>query len=161
MLTQERLKELLDYDPETGVFIRLASRGNASKGAIAGSPDSKGYLRIFIEGKRYKAHRLAWLYVYGVWPAHQIDHINRTKSDNRIANLRETTNMQNCWNQGVRKNNKTRLLGVHLHKKTGKYRALIGVDNNTKHLGLYVTPEEAHAAYLAAKNEMHNLGEQA
>jgi hypothetical protein len=88
-LTAERLRKRLRYDAETGLFTRRVGSGHAHAGDMAGSVHSTGYVRICIDGGRYTAHRLAWLYVHGVWPSGQIDHINRNRSDNRIANLRE------------------------------------------------------------------------
>jgi hypothetical protein len=88
-LTAERLRERLHYDAETGVFTRRVGSGHAHAGDMAGSVHSTGYVRIGIDGGKYTAHCLAWLYVHGVWPSDQIDHINRNRSDNRIANLRQ------------------------------------------------------------------------
>jgi HNH endonuclease len=88
-LTAERLRERLHYDAETGVFTRRVGSSNARAGDVAGSVHSTGYVRISIDGGKYTAHCLAWFYVHGVWPSDQIDHINRNRSDNRIANLRE------------------------------------------------------------------------
>jgi hypothetical protein len=88
-LTAERLREQLRYDAETGVFTRRVESGHACVGDVAGSVHSTGYVRIGIDGWKYTAHHLAWLYVHGVWPSDQIEHINRKRSDNRIANLRE------------------------------------------------------------------------
>jgi hypothetical protein len=87
-LTAERLREQLRYDAETGVFTRRVGSGHARAGDMAGTVHSTGYVRISIDGGKYTAHHLAWLYVHGVWP-YQIEHINRKRSDNRIANLRE------------------------------------------------------------------------
>ena len=88
-LTAERLRERLHYDAGTGVFTRRVGSGHARAGDMAGTIHSTGYVRISIDGGKYTAHHLAWLYVHGVWPSDQIEHINRKRSDNRIANLRE------------------------------------------------------------------------
>jgi len=88
-LTAERLRERLRYDAETGAFTRRVGSGHARAGEMAGTVHSTGYVRITIDGGKYTAHHLAWLYVHGVWPSDQIEHINRKRSDNRIANLRE------------------------------------------------------------------------
>jgi len=98
-MNQARLRELMDYNPETGDFTWKETRGPAKKGATAGSPCNKGYIVIGIEGKVYKAHRLAWLYMTGDWPTDQLDHRNRDKGDNRWANLREASNQENCLNR--------------------------------------------------------------
>lgn len=101
MITQEYLKERLTYNPQTGVFIWNSSniKGHVKKGKIAGSKDSRGYIKIQIDRKDYTAHRLAWLYEYGEWPKYTIDHINRIKYDNSINNLRDVTQAENNKNQ--------------------------------------------------------------
>lgn len=157
MLTQERLKELLHYDPETGVFTRLY--GNECwKGKAAGGKDEKGYVRVRLYGAKYRAHRLAWLYMTGSWPKNQIDHINRIKHDNRIDNLRDVNNSQNKQNNfKARSDNKSGFLGVCSHqKKMGmRYNAVITSNGVSTNLGWYGTPEEAHQAYLEAKIKHH------
>lgn len=158
MLTQERLKELLDYDPETGVFVRKKNvRGGFSIGDIAGTINDNGYRIINIDGKRYRAHRLAWLYVYGVHPSAYLDHINRDRSDNRINNLREVNKQQNSWNHGGNIANTSGFTGVSWHKKSNKWRAAIRVNYVQRALGYFDTKEEAHAAYVQAKVEHHNF----
>lgn len=158
MLTQERLKELLDYDPETGVFIRKIKKGGMPAGSVAGSADACGYIVISIDGKRHKAHRLAWLWVYGELPKKDIDHINRIPCDNRIANLREVNKKQNAWNTDMKKNNASGFLGVYKHKQCARWGAKICVNRKQHYLGLFDTPEEAHAAYMRAKEKLHNIG---
>ena len=115
-ITQKELKEFLSYDSNTGVFIWKVSRGKASPGKIAGCLDAYGYSRIKIRGKDYKAHRLAWLYVYGVWPEAQIDHINHNESDNRIKNLRDVDSFDNCRNRKFSSRNSSGHSGVIWHK---------------------------------------------
>ena len=159
MLTQERLKELLDYDTATGVFVRRVSRGKAKAGNIAGYTHHEGYVLISIDGRKRLAHRLAWLYTYGYWPTSQLDHINRVRDDNRIENLREVTDQENHWNRGKQKNNSSGLTGVFWDKKSKKWRAYIYVCGKQKHLGLFDTQEEASVAYLKAKAEHHIIGE--
>ena len=88
-LTAERLREQLRYDAETGVFTRRVGRGHARAGDMAGTVHRTGYVRISIDGGKYTAHHLAWLYVHGVWPSDQIEHINRKRSDNRLVDLKE------------------------------------------------------------------------
>jgi hypothetical protein len=97
-LTQSRLKELLIYDPDTGIFRRRIACGIAVAGSTPGNINAMGYLDISIGCKRYYAHRLAWLYVYGEWPSLEIDHINCDRLDNRISNLRDVTHHQNMNN---------------------------------------------------------------
>jgi|694.fasta_scaffold07589_25 hypothetical protein len=154
MLTQAQLKELLHYDTETGLFTWLTSKRNSVKaGSIAGCKKENGYILIKIHNKRYKAHRLAFLYVYGRFPEKQIDHINRIRSDNRICNLREATNQQNLWNQSIRKDNTSGYIGVSMFRK--KYVAQITVDSKLIHIGTFATAEKAGQAYLAAKSVYH------
>jgi HNH endonuclease/AP2 domain len=159
MLTQERLKELLSYDPETGLLTRKFSNCNRIKaGGIAGGVSNRGYWWIRIDYKKYQAHRLAWLYIHGYWPT-KLDHINRIKDDNRVKNLREVTSAENSWNRGLQSNNKSGYTGVMWSKKDKKWKAQIRVHGKQMHLGYFPTPEEAHAAYLAAKEKHHRIGE--
>jgi hypothetical protein len=153
-LTQQRLRELLHYDPLTGLFTRLVAASNAPAGSAAGSLANIGYLRISVDGARYLAHRLAWLYVHGEWPQQEIDHINGDKIDNRIANLRDASRGVNCQNiRAARRDSKTGLLGVY--ERRGRFTACIEVSGRTVTLGDCATPTEAHAVYLQAKREFH------
>lgn len=157
-LTVERLREVLAYDQETGLFTRRVRTANCVKvGDVAGSLHRKGYIRINVDGRRYFAHRLAWLYVNGEWPPAEIDHINGVKDDNRIVNLRLATRIENMQNERVsRSNNKAGYLGVFLHS-CGKFSAKICIDGKNKHLGMFPTPESAHEAYLEAKRQLHHF----
>src|SRR5215813_12141516 len=101
MLTHERLKELLSYDPKTGLFIWN------SRGAVAGTTDQEGYIQIHLDGKKYRAHRLAYLYMTGEMPTQILDHINRVRSDNRWGNLRPVTDRFNYYNCSDYSNNKS------------------------------------------------------
>ena len=155
MLTQKRLKELLHYDPDTGIFTRKLKRRKHLKGEIAGCSDAKRYILIKIDGIQYKAHRLAWFYVYGEMPRRQIDHKDHNICNNRINNLRNVTNAQNQQNlSGPQKGNKSGFLGVRLHE-CGKYDSRIMVNGKRIHLGFFVTAEEAYRKYLKAKRELH------
>jgi hypothetical protein len=114
MLTIERLKELLHYDPDTGMFTWRVNKGPFLAGDVAGRTVKTGkYWRVGIDGKRYIASRLAWLYMTGVWPSYDIDHINRDRQDNRFCNLRDVTTSQNCFNTGKRSHNTTGYQGVY------------------------------------------------
>lgn len=156
MLTQERLKEVLDYDPGTGLFRWRSYRcGRALAGAVCGTDNGKGYLTIHIDLVHYKAHRLAWLYVHGVWPEDRIDHINGIKGDNRLANLREANKFTNSQNQRrAQSHNKCGYLGVH-QRDNGRFRASIRVNSKLLSLGTFDTPEHAHKAYVEAKRRLH------
>jgi hypothetical protein len=153
--TQQRLKELFHYDPDTGVFIRLVRTSNRIKvGDIAGSLDNHGHLVISVFDSKYLAHRLAWLYMTGEWPTNQIDHKNTIRDDNRWENLREATHSINT--QNLRKphcDNKTGFLGVTQGRKG--FRATIGLGKKDYHLGTFQTAELAHEAYLKAKRKLH------
>jgi len=155
-LTQERLKELLHYDHDTGVFAWRALPPNAhcvKIGDVAGSY-SNGYLKIKICGVSYWGHRLAWLYMTGEWPLFEIDHRNGIHADNRRKNLREGTKSFNQQNQrNAHRNNKIGLLGVS--KNENGFRARIQLDGKRRCLGSFPTPELAHDAYLEAKRELH------
>jgi len=155
-LTAERLRELLHYDPETGVFTRRVDRRPGVKaGDIAGHiKPNKGYRLIWI-GCNWMAHRLAWLYVHGSWPDGQLDHINQDKLDNRIANLRLVNHAQNMQNRPHQRNNVSGFKGVAPCRKTGRWQALICSNNKQIHLGLFDSPELAHAAYCEAAARLH------
>lgn len=156
MITQTRLKELLDYDPETGVFTWRVQTSNYIRiGDVAGMIDVHGYCVIGVDRKLYKAHRLAWVYTYSIIPDKmQIDHINGNTKDNRIDNLRCVTCVVNQQNQRkARCDNTSGFLGVHPYGKG--WRARIMVNGKDKYLGTFPTPELAHEAYLKAKRELH------
>lgn len=149
MITAERLRELFRYDPTTGVFVRLKSRGAAKGGAPSGCLSPIGYLQIRIDGKLYYAHRLAWLYVHGVWPADMIDHADGRKINNRIANLREATNQQNLRNMArLRSDNTSGFKGVYWDKRRETWIAATSVNGKFKWLGSHPTREAAHEAYM-------------
>jgi hypothetical protein len=154
-MTQDELKSLLHYDADTGIFTRLTTTNNKHRiGDIAGSLDA-GYIRTKLNGKTYRAHRLAWLYVYGYEPTNLIDHIDRDTANNRIANLREATSAENQQNRKKQNNNSSGFTGVSLVKKTNRWASHIKVNYKKHFLGSFTTPEEAHQAYLKAKAELH------
>ena len=156
VLTQERLLELLHYNPKTGLFIRLKTRGSSKAGSIAGGISKgprDGYLRIRVDGKRYKAHRLAFLYMTGKWPNSLVDHKDTNKLNNSWKNLRESTNGQNKANGGTYKNNKLGIKGVSLRGK--KYHARIYHSGKLTTLGTFETAEKASQAYYAAATKVH------
>ena len=146
-LTAQRLRELLHYNPTTGEFIWIVSRGNqwTKPGMSAGYKDTYGHMGIEINGKRYLSHRLAWLYMHGTWPDHQIDHINRIRDDNRIANLRDVSGVVNSNNKGNYRNNTTGFKGVTI--KNGRFVAQITVNGKCKYLGSFDKAEKASLAY--------------
>lgn len=145
-ISKARVRELFDYQPNTGVLVRKVTRGNRSAGRIVDTPSSKGYLRVLVDGKRYYAHQVVWVYFHDSW-AKQIDHINGNKQDNRIENLRDVDTSTNCHNQyGPRKNNRLGVKGVH-KIRSGKYRASCTVRGVKCDLGVFPTPESASVAY--------------
>lgn len=145
-ISAERLHELFDYDPETGVFRwKVNHRNGVRAGRIAGTP-SDGYLKIMVDGRSFRAHRLAWLYVYGAEPS-ILDHINGVRDDNRIANLREATLTENRANQKMPRRNTSGFLGVTWHSGAKKWRAIASVRGKNKYLGCFEKPEEAADVY--------------
>lgn len=163
MITTENIRDILDYDPETGVFLwraRPAKVGMAGwNGRCAGKNASKldrtGYSRISINRKSYYAHRLAWLYVHGDPGGMTVDHINGVQTDNRIANLRLATNAQQKANCGIRKTNTSGYKGVSWSKASGKWRAKINANGSEYMLGYFADPKAAYAAYVAAAHKHH------
>jgi hypothetical protein len=152
MITQARLKDLLHYDPDTGVFVWKVARGRKSAGAQAGTVNARtGYVYVCVGGKVMLAHRLAYFYETGEWPPAQIDHINRDKSDNRWINLRCATAAENSRNAPSR----TETKGVTWHRIGQKWQAQIVVNNKRVYLGLFANKDEAHAAYCKAAQELH------
>lgn len=151
-LTVECLRQILSYDPISGVFCWLVRAGPRAAGSVAGSPEQKGYVVIGINGKIYKAHRLAYLYMKGEWPSGQIDHRNTIRADNRWDNLRPADTSKNKANGPGYKNRKYDLpKGVY---RTGrKFSAQIRVRGTCFYLGSHQTPEAAHAAYAVAARE--------
>lgn len=149
-LTQAQLKELLNYDPETGDFTWKVSRGrNAIAGSKAGCAKKDGYVVIRLNGIGYLAHRLAWLYVHGRFPEKLIDHIDQNGYNNRISNLREACLSLNALNCSAA-NGKTGHRGVYLHTVVNRYYAQISLGGKNKHLGMFDTLEQAIAARVKA-----------
>jgi hypothetical protein len=147
MLTQEKLKSLLHYDPDTGIFTRLTSSGGNTIDSITGNFDKDGYLKTTIQGKTYRTHRLAWLYIYGEFPPKEIDHINCGRNDNRLLNLRLSTRSENTYNTRIFSNNTSGYKCVSWNKKAKKWRAYCNVNGKQNHLGLFETAEQAYIAY--------------
>jgi len=151
MITINRIKELLLYDHETGIFRWKVMRGGSLPGSIAGSLTWNGYHHIMIDGKNYRAHRLAWLYIYGEWPTIDIDHVDGDRTNNKIENLRLALRSQNNINSGPPKNNTSGIRGVYWNKKAGKFTASIGVNGKSIYLGLFSSIEEALDARISAE----------
>jgi hypothetical protein len=156
VLTQERLKERLHYDPETGVFTWLyrpdgdKAWNNKMAGKVAGARDGKGYTHILVDQRFHRAHRLAWLYMTGDQPPAMIDHKDTDRTNNRWDNLRATTHFLNKGNRRKTRANTSGFKGVYWHRQRKRWTAGIGVDGAFKYLGLFDSPEEAAAAYAVA-----------
>lgn len=148
--TAQRLRELLHYDPDTGIFTRKIWRGGTSRvGSIAGANHGEtGYLQMSIDGRLHFAHRLAWLYVHGEHPKHNIDHINGDRKDNRISNLRDVPQSINLLNRH-RSWASTGVVGVHKHRDG--FTAKIQKDGKAIYLGRFMSIAEAKSAYDLAK----------
>lgn len=157
LLTAERLRELLHYNPDTGEFTWLKGNQGAKLGAVAGTSYGKERRRrICIDYAQHSSHRLAWLYVHGKWPDKVIDHINGIPYDNRIANLRDVDMSANLCNQRrAKSHNASGVLGVRAHKN--RFTASISIRGENHFLGSFNTAEDAHAAYMFAKNRLHGL----
>ena len=152
LITLERLRSLLSYNPETGLFTWLVATSRCTKiGKVAGH-FGKRYVDIKIDTRTYLAHRLAWLYMTGKWPLDQIDHINLDPHDNRWGNLREANASQNSANKIALATNSCGIKGVRLNpcSKKNPWRADIWFDGKSTCLGTFATKEEAHAAYRGA-----------
>jgi len=152
MIDAETLRGLLDYNTETGVFRWRINRRRLVAGSVAGSPVN-GYVRVFLD-RQYYAHRLAWLWVHGVWPRHNIDHIDGDGLNNRLTNLREATQSQNNANARKRRAAQTTLKGVSLWRGR-QYRAYIKTDGKSVYLGTFATEQEAHDAYCKAARQAY------
>lgn len=156
-LTYQRLKELLRYNKRTGIFTWVSRPSNrVHLGDEAGSVTDDGYRVVRIDRINYKAHRLAFFYVTGEWPGPEVDHRDGNKLNNRWRNLRsgdKTFNMQNL--QRARPSNRSGLLGVCKGSANRRYRAKIRALGKNVHLGYFDTPQQAHAAYIKAKRQLH------
>lgn len=158
MLTQEYIKSILNYNKETGCFTWNESLGKRiHAGEKAGYLNSNGYWRITIKKNVYPAHRIAWMYIYGSWPKHDIDHINRDRSDNRISNLREANRAENCQNKSIACNNTSGHQGIVWHKAKMRWQAQITINGKQIYLGRFKTIDEALTARINAKSIMHTF----
>lgn len=158
ILSQERLRELLSYDPETGIFTWRVDRGaNRCAGKVAGGLNEDGYVIIEINGRSYGAHRLAWLYMKGCWPAQLIDHEDGIRARNVFSNLRDSNRRHNGENQRKAHTGKKsgKLLGTYRRKPHHRWCAMIRVHGVLRRLGMFDTEQEAHNAYVEAKRELH------
>lgn len=154
MINQERVKELFDYNEETGVITRKVNIANnkvKTGDNVGSSSSSHGYLECSIDKKSYLVHRIIWLWYYGYLPESLIDHVDEDKLNNRINNLREASKTCNAQNCGNPKNNKSGVKGVYWCNNSGYWKAQIGVNNRVKHIITTDDFEEAVCARLAAE----------
>lgn len=160
-LTQEHLKEVLEYDPETGIFRWKVSHSRVRAGAIAGTLNPRGYIQIMVDGRCYQAHRLGWFYVHGNMPPNEIDHINHIRDDNRLCNLRLATHTENQRNLSIQRNNSSGFAGVSWNKSSKKWKAQIQINGKQQHIGYFDKIEDAAMARKAASERYgfhHNHG---
>jgi hypothetical protein len=143
----ERIRETLDYDPDSGVLVWKIDIGRGRRGCVAGPSPRKGYLWIAVDGERIASHVVAWAHFYGSFPSFDVDHKDLDKSNNRINNLRESTRSQNMANVPPPKNNKSGFKGVCWDKQHGKWRSKICVNYKYITLGVFASKEEAARAY--------------
>ena len=154
-LTQELVKELFDYNPDTGILTNKIARGGGTiAGSISGSLNNKGYLCVGINSSRYQVHRICYLHYYGFLPA-MVDHIDTIKLNNKILNLRKCTSQQNNCNMQIRKDNKSGIKGVCWDKRCKKWRTQVRVNGKVKSLGRFTDIEEAKKAVEAERVKHH------
>ena len=169
-LDQSYLKDCFEYNESTGVFIwkkRPLSHFKNTKGmnifnaiysgTIAGTIDNHGYARVQLNGKKIRLHQIAWIFVYGLEPLSELDHINNDRLENRITNIRLASSSENQQNQIKAKSNNTysKKLGVHWHSRDKKFSSKITINGETHYLGYFKTEEDASSAYLKAKHQFH------
>ena len=144
-ITQKQLQEILHYDKDTGIFTWI------KRNKVAGTVQQTGYITIGINRKVYYSHRLAWLYVNGMFPKNHIDHINHTRNDNSLCNLRVVSRIENQRNTKKNKNNKSGVMGVYKWSNGNKWAASIKISSKTIYLGSYENKEDAIKARKEAE----------
>lgn len=154
-LTAERLREVLNFDPQTGVFTRRTKTTRSPVGEVVGSMHHKGYLRMSVDGRIYWAHRLAWLHEKGEWPNGALDHINRIRTDNRIANLREASSAENNCNVTIPKTNTSGVKGVSWNEECRKWRVKVVMNRKPYYGGMFSCIEDANQVVTALRAKLH------
>lgn len=155
MLTQERLKELVHYDQETGLFTWNKQRPKCRPGDVAGTVDGNGYVRIKLDRRDYAAHRLAFLYVLGSFPDGDADHRDLVRTNNAWGNLRPASHSQNQWNKGPQRNNTSGVVGVSWYSRTQQWRGKVKVNGRSHSAGYHSTLEQAAAAVANLRATLH------
>lgn len=155
-ISQEELKSLLSYDPETGAFTwRLMTSPRVKAGDRAGYFRKRdGYIVVRIHGYGYSAHRLAWFYVHGIWPG-MIDHKDRNRANNAMKNLREATVSQNAMNTVATSSNTSGYRGVTWNRGAGRWQAQSRLNGKNHYLGLFKSAAAASDAYEAFCRQHH------
>ena len=155
MMSPSLVREYLDYDPHTGIFIWKVRVGRSVIGSRAGDVDGKGHRRIGIAGRRFGEHRLAWVWMTGSWPTSgvEVDHINGVGTDNRFGNLRLASRSQNEANTRGHTDSQVGLKGVSFDSRRGTYYARIFVEGQRIWLGRHDCPAAAHLAYIMAADK--------
>lgn len=154
MISQDYLKSILSYDELTGDFAWLVCKGRGVKvGMIAGRKGNDGYVGIGMDGKKYPAHILAWVYSYGSIPDGQIDHINHNRSDNRLDNLRDVTRKENQRNRTLNKNNTSGFCGITKTTKSERWQVQVGINGKSVYVGCFKSKDEAVKARDKAYKE--------
>lgn len=154
MLTQTRLKELLHYNPDTGIFMHKVGSPYKTKGAIAGTFNQR-YFKMKLDCEHYVMHRLAWLYMTGEYPEFEIDHRDGDGTNNSWTNLRSATRSQNCSNRATHKNNKSGVKGVSWMKRNKKWIAYVSLNKKIHYLGLFLNIDDAKEAVRLKRIELH------
>lgn len=157
LITADELRQIVHYDPDTGIFTWIRPRPKIRVGQTAGYLHHIGYINIEINERIYMAHRLAWLHYYGEWPRHQIDHRDGDKTNNKIENLRDATDVENRLNRKVRADNISKRKGVTKTVRNGvtKYIVRVGLNGERRYLGFFTDLDEAHRAYCEAAKRLH------
>ena len=153
-LTQKRLKEVLNYNPVTGVWRRLKALSNSVKNIkiVGGICKTHGYRRMSIDGVRYRSNRLAWMYMEGYFPEHVVDHKDKIRHNDKWDNLRAITQQCNMKNCKISVASKTDITGVNIHKN-GKFFTYININGTKKHLGYFAKLGEAAMARWQAEKK--------
>jgi hypothetical protein len=155
LISHDQLLACIHYDASTGVFTRKSRDGSWSP---TGNVSGGGYVTIYVGGRSYAAGRLAWFWMTGIWPEAEVDHRDLNRQNNAWANLREALPVENTANKGVYQNNTSGFKGVNRLVVRGRFigwRARIGAGRQRRSLGVFQTPEEAHAAYVEAARRLH------
>jgi hypothetical protein len=157
MITQNRLKEVLDYNPITGIFIRKIRINKVKAGSIAGTKTAQGYLSVSIDGRPYLLHRLVILFMTGSFPEKQVDHINGIRTDNRWMNIRNVSVQENSFNRVPNKNRELQVKNVYWIPKLKRYRVKMKINKITTHFGYYDDLELAELVAKEAQQKYHGV----